>query len=172
MSKATNAAATILCSILAYDNFLIVSVDQDYVDSLDQAELAENLEAGELRWSFKDTGVTVGVSPEALELLQKVTSDNTEVVDGEPDQRMEWNEGPDGWEFSYAGPPHTYFHPENVQTRAFSIGAYVEIENDIPDGAKEAIDFDEMLESLADIVPVDDAEEALEQQTQSPPAAI
>lgn len=154
MTKATNAAAAVMCSIMAYDNFIVVSVDDGVIESLSEDELLAKIE-GE-GWSFKDTATTLGISPEALELLGNLSC----AADGDPVD-LNWTDDDNGT-FTYNGGPHSFFHPEQARVNGeWGIRGYVEIENNVPQAAIDAMDVEEFFQEIAaDLADLEDAEQA------------
>lgn len=95
----------------------------------DDQEPQVNPETGEptdTEYTFTDTGSTLGVSPEALELLKALDRNNDDV--GE----LNWMRNANGEPaFSWIGGPISAFDPATfVAPRTFEILDYVEIVND------------------------------------------
>lgn len=158
----TTATPAVMLTITAYENFLVLSVDDSIVESLSEDELLAKIE-GE-GWVFRDTATTVGISPEAIELMA-----NFSAAEDDEFVALSWVEEDNGT-LTYLGAPHSFFHPENAKVHAdWAIRGYTEIENNVPAGAIEAIEGDEFFQTLAALMGSGDVEQLAETNEQPTP---
>jgi hypothetical protein len=123
-----------IVSVHAYKNYLIIDGPWD----LEHADWAP---AGgdKIGCVLNDTAKNLGVSPEAIELLKTIPAGTDGI--GE----VMWFETEShGFAFGWLGPPSRLVDPSDAEgDRCFAVrDAYVEIPNDPPQGAVEAIDDD------------------------------
>ena len=82
-----------------------------------------------------DTKNNLGISPEAFELLKGMRKGHDGLGD------IDWFRSGDVHTFGWLGGPYAIKDPATLETsRDWVIGDYVEIPNDVPEGAKNAID--------------------------------
>ena len=119
--------------VTAYKGLLVLelrvekSIPNEVVTALDTP--------GNLGHLIMDSGKNLGVSPEALTLLKKVKKGSGSLGD------IDWFRSGDQSVFGWMGGPYRIAKPADVEaSRQFAILGYVSITNDVPEGAKEAID--------------------------------
>ena len=82
-----------------------------------------------------NTAKNLGVSKEALELMKTVKIGRDDLGD------IDWFNSVQGDVFGWIGGPYNIIDPAEAETaRGFKILAHIEIENEVPAGAMEAID--------------------------------
>lgn len=110
-----------------------------------------NPETGETEstgYTFRDTANTLGVSPEALEIMQGFDRNNEDVGD------LNWSVDANGEQvFSWIGTPISAFDPASfVAPRTFEILDYVNVVNDeyLTHEISLMVDIEQKIESLED----------------------
>lgn len=110
-----------------------------------------NPETGETEstgYTFRDTANTLGVSPEALEIMQGFDRNNEDVGD------LNWSVDANGEQvFSWIGTPISAFDPASfVAPRTFEILDYVNVVNDeyLTHEISLMVDIEQKIESLDD----------------------
>lgn len=93
-------------------------------------------QSGVIGQVIMNTKETLGVSPEALEVLKTIPKGRDSIGD------VDWWEVNDGtYAFGWLGGMCRLLEPEGaVTSRQYKQGDYVEIPNDVPEGAITAID--------------------------------
>ena len=82
-----------------------------------------------------DSARNVGISAEALELLRKVRRGHDDLGD------IDWFRTGTKAAFCWLGGPYRIVDPNKAEgSRSFGIFEYVQIANDVPEGAKGVID--------------------------------
>ena len=82
-----------------------------------------------------NTGRHLGVSKEAFAILQSLKPGQSSL--GE----IDWFTSADSDCFGWIGGPYALLDPKSIEpSRQYQVGAFVEIKNDVPEGAKDAID--------------------------------
>lgn len=100
-------------------------------------EVATSLDRpGNMGQVIMNTAKNLGVSAEALQLLRSLKRGHDSLGD------IDWFKTRDGQHaFSWLGAPHALKDPKTAETsRQYHIGGYVAIANEVPEGAKAAID--------------------------------
>lgn len=119
--------------VTAYKGLLVLelrvekSIPDEVVTALDTP--------GNLGHLIMDSGKNLGVSQEALVLLKQVRKGSGSLGD------IDWFRSGDKAVFGWMGGPYRLAKPADVEaSRQFGIFDYVSIPNDVPEGAREAID--------------------------------
>jgi hypothetical protein len=99
-------------------------------------EVVTNLDKpGNLGQVIMDTARNLGVSAEALELLKKVRRGHDDLGD------IDWFRAGDSAAFGWLGGIYRIADPEQVEgSSSYGTFAHVVIPNDVPEGARQAID--------------------------------
>lgn len=124
--------------VTAHRGILVVELVHDPVrERAEQGQGPSNMDRlRDLCTVIRDTGKYLGVSAEALMLLRKVKRGIGRIGD------FAWYRNDDGKDsFAWMGGPKRLINPEEAETaREYAILAHRIIANEVPEGARKAID--------------------------------